>query len=198
MRRWWMSAVLASAVGLGCSAEGEQPSDTDLSSQESASLKFMREEEKLARDVYSVVEHLDPSFVNVGASEQTHMDAILTLLDRYGLSDPAAGKPKGEFTDPALQSIYNELARRGVASQVAALQVGVEIEELDIRDIENAKNAMTHSDIQSTYDSLLKGSRNHLRTFYGKLQASGGTYTPQYIDAATFAAIVGSARETGK
>ena len=198
MRRWWMSAVLASAVGLGCSAEGEQPSDTDLSSQESASLTFIREEEKLARDVYSVVENLDPSFVNVGASEQTHMDAVLTLLERYGLPDPAAGKPKGEFADPALQTIYNELTRRGVVSQIAALQVGVEIEELDIRDIEKAKERITQGDILSTYDSLLKGSRNHLRTFYGKLQASGGDYTPQYVDATTFAAIVGSARETGK
>ena len=29
-------------------------------------------------------------FSNIASSEQKHMDAIKTLLDRYGLDDPAA------------------------------------------------------------------------------------------------------------
>ena len=55
---------------------------------------FMREEEKLARDVYLTLYdawRLAP-FANISVSEQKHMNAMLLLLRKYGLPDPAAGK----------------------------------------------------------------------------------------------------------
>jgi len=83
------------------------------------------------------------------------------------------------------------------ASAVAALQVGVEIEELDIFDIERGRAGATHTDILTTMDNLTRGSRNHLRSFYANLQAVGGHYTPKHLDQASFDAIVTSAKETG-
>jgi len=54
-------------------------------------LTYIREEEKLARDVYLYLYDMWGSsiFDNISVSEQAHMDAIKTLIDRYGLDDPA-------------------------------------------------------------------------------------------------------------
>jgi hypothetical protein len=115
-----------------------------LSSSEAQSLAFTREEEKLARDVYVALGAKDPMFSNISRSEQTHMDAVLTLLSRYGLPDPAAENARGEFEDATLQKLHDDLVLRGAPSTLAALQVGVAIEELDIRDIEAARTSVTH------------------------------------------------------
>jgi len=168
-----------------------------LSPREQADLRFTREEEKLARDVYDALDAHGQPFVNIQGSEQRHFDAIGGLLVTYGIDDPAAGTGVGEFTDPALRALYAELTARGAPSRLAALGVGCAIEELDIRDIAVAKAASTHADIVVIYDNLLLGSRNHLRAFHGTLTTAGGSYTPVYIDQATFDAIVTSPREMG-
>lgn len=193
--------VLAGSIGIGCgedtsSGEGGATSAGDVLSQaEISDLIFTREEEKLARDVYTALEAQGQPFTNVKASEQTHMDAIGALLTTYGLPDPVAGRDPGEFEDAALQGLYAGLVEAGAASATSALAVGCEIEELDIRDIEVAAEHVTHADILATYDNLLLGSRNHLRAFHEKLTAAGGTYAPKYIDQAAFDAIVSSAHE---
>ena len=181
--------------GAGEGGAGGGTSASELSQAEIDSLRFMREEEKLARDVYMALEQYGNPFANVQNSEQSHMDAILVLLQSYGMDDPAEGKAVGEFTDPVLQTLHDALVAKGLPGEVAALRVGCEIEELDIRDIEAAKAGIDQADIITTYDSLLKGSRNHLRTFYGRLLGVNGTYSPQYITQAEFDAIVNSPKE---
>lgn len=49
----------------------------------------MREEEKLARDVYLTFGEKWglTLFTNIAKSEQTHTDAVKTLLDRYEIKD---------------------------------------------------------------------------------------------------------------
>ena len=192
-----LALVGSALVACGGADPGEQGSTDALSATEAQSLVFTREEEKLARDVYAALEAKDPMFSNIKSSEQTHMDAVLTLLSRYGLPDPAADNAPGEFEDATLKKLHDELVARGAPSTLAALQVGVAIEELDIRDIEAARPSISHADIVTTYDNLTRGSRNHLRSFYAKVTALGGSYTPQYLDASTFRQIVDSPMETG-
>ena len=81
------------------------PAASTLSAEEIAGLKFMREEEKLAHDVYVALYGLwgDNIFNQISFSETTHTEAVLALLVKYGIPDPAAGNPAGVFTDPALQ-----------------------------------------------------------------------------------------------
>lgn len=195
-----LAAALLAACGSGDgNTSGNSPAAAQgaLSAAEYEGLVFTREEEKLARDVYAALQAQDPTFNNIRASEQTHMDAIGTLLGRYDVADPAADKAPGEFTNLTLQALHDALVAQGLPSRVAALSVGVEIEELDIHDIDAANQAVSHDDILNTYDNLTRGSRNHLRAFYSKLLAAGGTYTPRHLDAATFQAIVTSATERG-
>ena len=83
-------------------------------------------------------------------------------------------------------------------SLIDALKVGVEIEELDMRDIAAQMVDIDNADILMVYDNLLRGSRNHLRAFMKVLTQQGGTYVPKYISQEEFDAIVNSPVETGR
>lgn len=170
-----------------------------LSTTESASLPLIREEEKLAHDVYAVAagQWGLNAFVNIGASETMHQQALLALMDRYSLIDPAAGMPEGQFSQAAFATLYTQLSSKARLSLIDALQVGLEIEELDIKDIETEKPGIDNADILYAYNELQRGSRNHLRAFWKQLQQQGGSYTPSHITQAEFDAIANSATEQG-
>ena len=145
---------------------------------------YMREEEKLARDVYLTMYEaweLVP-FANVAASEQKHMDAMLKLLRKYRLPDPAAGNAIGEFTDPDLQKLYDKLVDKGLKGPDDALLVGGLIEEVDMVDIQDAMDRATQTDIDAVYANLMCGSRNHLRAFATAYVAlTGNAYKAQLL-----------------
>ena len=174
--------------------------EVPLSDAEAASLAFMREEEQLAHDVYVVSDALyaPPIFENIAASEGTHSAAVKTLLDRYGLADPLAGLPNGTFKTPAFQTLYDALVAKSSLGLIKALEVGVEIEELDIHDLTEQEAVVDNADILMVYGNLKRASRNHLRAFWKVLTQQGGTYVPQYISQAEFDAIVNSPIETGR
>ena len=143
---------------------------TPLSEQEKTDLLFLREEEKLARDVYlKLYDTWNLTiFKNIAASEQKHMDALKTLLDKYGLSDPALAQDV--FSEASgLQPVYAELIQKGIQSRVDAFEVGVAIEQADIEDLNAAIAATTHKDIKTVYANLLGGSNNHLVAFNSQL-----------------------------
>ena len=172
---------------------------SDLSTTEAEALVFMREEEKLARDVYQLLyaQWGQKVFNNIAASEQQHMDAVALLLARYNLPDPAAGAAVGVFADPELQQMFNNLMSQGQTSLIGALTVGATIEDLDIFDLQQRIAATDNADIALVFESLMKGSRNHMRAFMSQLVKQGAGYTPQYISQAEFDAIVNSPMETG-
>ncbi len=192
------NALLAPLL-LALSAAACAPADDGVASaDEAAMLPSLREEEKLAHDVYVALDAQAPQFANIAASEQTHTDAVRTLLDRYNLADPAAGRAVGSFASPTFAALYTQLVTAGRASTIEALRVGVEIEELDLHDLAEMQPKADHSDVANTLSNLARGSRNHLRAFWSQLTAAGGTYTPQHLDEATFRAIINSPQETGR
>ena len=142
----------------------------DLTDAQIDGLMHMREEEKVARDVYLTFYDMykKPIFSNIAKSEQKHMDAILYLINGYGLNDPAEGNDIGIFTEE-FQELYNDLIEKG-ASLTAAYEVGVEIETLDIVDLEyNMTLTPQVPTLQQVYNNLLKASQNHLEAFSSKL-----------------------------
>lgn len=171
----------------------------EISPEEQASLQFMREEEKLAHDVYIKLYDLwaIQAFDHIAASEQTHTDAVLLLLQKYGLTDPADGQAVGTFVNVDLQKLYQDLIAEGSASAIAALRVGALVEEVDIRDIQVALNTIDNQDIIWVYQNLMKGSRNHLRAFVRNLDLRGITYVPQVLSQEAFDEIINSETETG-
>lgn len=170
-----------------------------LNTDERATLFFMREEEKLARDVYIFLYNkwALTIFNNISSSEQSHMDAIAQLLNKYNLPDPVGSNGYGIFSNPLLQNLYTQLTTQGSVSLLDALKAGATIEDLDIYDLKLALTKVDNQDITLVYNNLVKGSRNHLRSFYSNIINAGGTYTPQYITQAEFDAIINSPMETG-
>ena len=170
-----------------------------LSAEELASLTFLREEEKLARDVYITLYKKwgVKIFNNISQSESSHMSAVFTLLNKYNLKDPVGANETGKFENPHLQALYDQLVFEGSKSTLNAFLVGARIEDLDLYDIKQALVYIDNQDMRYVYEMLAKGSRNHMRSFYKNIINAGGTYSPQYISIEEFNAIINSAMETG-
>jgi hypothetical protein len=170
-----------------------------LDSTEAAGIVYLREEEKLAHDVYATF-HAEWGmriFDNISQSEERHFDVLKLLLDRYGLQDPAANNPIGIFQNAGLQELYDSLITEGKGSLQHALRVGATIEELDIRDLEKAAAATDNNDLKVVYQNLRLAAENHLRTFISQLKAAGENYVPQHITQARFSEITASPQGPG-
>jgi len=166
----------------------------ELSQDEIEAILYMREEEKLARDVYLTLYNETGLMIfrNIAFSEQRHMDMVLALIDKYNLTDPVAGMGVGEFNSTEMQTLYEELVKRGSESEVEALKVGALIEEIDIKDLDEWLKVVDNDDIRAVFMSLRGGSENHLRAFTGLLESRYGvTYTPQVLSEEEYRAIVG-------
>lgn len=85
----------------------------------------MREEEKLAHDVYVTLSAQwgYPIFANIAAAEQTHSEAVLQLMAQYGLEDVAENNPTGIFENADLQDLYDQLVAQGSQSVATAVAV---------------------------------------------------------------------------
>jgi hypothetical protein len=142
-----------------------------LQAAELSSLLYMWEEEKLARDVYAKLGELHrlPEFSNIARSEQTHMDQMAFLLDRYSLDKPGSETP-GVFHDAGLAAVYKDLVAQGSESLDQAIAVGITIEEMDIQDLRKAIQLSANQDVQYILNQLLMGSQNHLSAFNRQAQ----------------------------
>jgi hypothetical protein len=157
--------VIAATLALSTLAPAQTASQ--LSPDEIKWLTFMREEEKLAHDVY--VELYSKwklrIFDNISRSEARHFASIGVLLARYEVEDPAKGLPAGVYKNPELTALHRELVEKGMLTLEAALEVGILIEKHDIADLEAALKDTGRTDIKTVYTNLLAGSLNHLDSF---------------------------------
>jgi len=170
--------ITSGLAAAGQNGKGTFTGQQALTAVEVENLTYLREEEKLAHDVYIFLFDVWGQWIfqNIAASEQRHMEAVLNLLDKYGIADPAAGKAAGEFTNQELQALYNDLTQDGTASKLAAMQVGVFIEETDIGDLQNIIDGTDKSDIIRVCENLMNGSINHLEAFNAEIELMGETY----------------------
>lgn len=143
-----------------------------LSSADAQGLIYMRQEEKLARDVYLTLgEKWNlPIFSKIAQAESRHMAAVGRLLVRYNLADPVAKDVRGQFADRQFNEMYRSFVASGSISPAGAIRVGVRIEELDIADLQAALNTARQEDIRKVYRNLLRGSQQHLRAFTSQLR----------------------------
>ena len=186
------------AEGTGSGEETHQAtiaalSDTELSTSELEGIAFMREEEKLARDVYIQLADLWNMniFSNISRSEDTHMEAVKTLIDLFGFEDPVQDNEVGVFTNPILQDLHDELMASGSMSLTDALLVGGAIEEIDILDLQKYLEQTTNSAVIEVYENLLRGSINHLNSFVSNYERqTGETYQPQFLSQEEYQKLI--------
>ncbi|MDB4583904.1 DUF2202 domain-containing protein [Draconibacterium sp.] len=164
---------------------------TDLTDTEKKGIQLMREEEKLAHDVYQVLykKWELPVFNNISNSEARHIDAVGSLIDNFGLKDPIINQA-GKFQNKELTDLYKTLTKKGSKSLIAALEVGAFIEEIDIQDLQDLIDQTSNETIQMVYGNLLRASGNHLRAFTGQLSARSNDYVPQVLTEKQFRAIL--------
>ena len=161
---------------------------------------LLREEEKLARDVYLTFSwwYDLPVFPNIARSEQQHMNLVALLLDRHGLPDPAEGNGYGEFTNDWVEGLFNYLVALGAESVVGALTAGAMIEDVDIYHLEHILDHSEFDDVNLIVQNMVAGSRNHMRAFVGALEKRDATYVPEeYLTQDELDDILDSPMETG-
>ena len=189
---------------------------------EETHMVFMREEEKLARDVYITLGNMYPGaivFSNIDDAEQQHTTTVKNKLASYNIADPNTDDTVGAFTGEDygwyFTEKYNLLVGLGEKSELDALYVGAFIEELDMLDIVQCPkvivdtqnkikdssdcglNYTDKSDLQSMLESLLEGSKNHLRSYVGNIEATLGecTYEAQVLTQLEVDTILGRVGE---
>lgn len=190
---------MGAGAGAGAGASsGMEPDRTggeevgETSEGLAADLRYLREEEKLARDVYM---RLGDAwglrvFENIARSEQQHTDTVKALLAARGIADPVSDDTVGVFEDEVLRGLYETLVEQGLQSEGEALKVGAMIEELDIQDISDLEARTEEADVLSVYQSLKCGSHNHMRAFSRQLDQRDLSYAVQYITEDEYATIL--------
>jgi hypothetical protein len=172
-----------------------------ISENEKAGLLLMREEEKMARDVYQALNEKwnQVPFTHISESESYHMAQVKQLLDKFKLSDPVTrnADARGVFDNMSLKKLHDELVSSGNISLEAAFRAGAKVEEVDIRDLKNELAKATDPDIKSTYSYLIRASEHHLQAFTRNLSRLGITYTPEVLSREEFDAIINGSK-TGR
>jgi hypothetical protein len=130
-------------------------------------LKFLAEEEKLARDVYTILakDAAFPKFKNIARAEQFHMDQLAPVLKTYGITNPNTTRKAGVYLNKDLAALYKTLVAKGKLSTADAIAVGVTIETADLATIADVEKLITQDDIQFVINYLKAGSINHLAAF---------------------------------
>ena len=186
-------ALLALTVVL--SSYRFQNKDNSLTPEEVKSLLFMLEEEKMAYDVYSLMDEKwgTMQFNHIKDSELMHMDAVKAILDGNNVQYSLLSA--GKFKDQNLQKLYNSLIAQGNISEVEALKAGAKIEDVDIYDLIRLKKQTQNAEIIRVYNFLECGSRNHLRAFTRGLNRNNATYTPEFISQKDYDSILNADQE---
>lgn len=166
-------------------------STAQLTSNEISGLVFMKEEEKLARDVYSALYKKWGSriFSNITLSENTHMNEVISLIKYYNIADTTV-LAEGEFQNAELQVLYTQLVAKGSTSIAEAFTTGALIEDLDIKDLTEFISKTTNTNIINVFTQIRSGSYNHINSFVSQLTSLGITYIPTYISQTEFDTII--------
>jgi len=189
------ASVVVGALSLP-SVGWARPAESDAE----VGMEWMREEEKLARDVY--LNNHDRYglriFKNISAAEQRHMDGVLRLLNARDVDDPAAGTGRNVFKHPKLARLFEELNDRSARSLTDALRVGAEVEEIDLLDLDKQLATASAADARQVYSHLARGTRNHLRAFVRQLSKRDVVYQPVHLSQERFDAILAEGQERGR
>ena len=210
-------ACAGNVMATGAESSPVETDDATLDYNEKMHLMFMREEEKLARDVYQTLGTMYPDsviFGNIDDSEQTHTMAVKAMIEKYGYEDPSTNDNVGAYTGEDFgwyfTEKYNQLVERASISELEALYVGAFIEELDMMDINQCPKVIVETDngindvnecgkvftdkadIQRLYSSLLDGSDSHLEGYVANIEKiiGEGNYQAQVLSQELVDAIL--------
>lgn len=139
-----------------------------LSDEQIQTLSYLIQEEKLAKDVYTTLYNQwgNKKIWNILSSEDKHRSQLDTVFTKYNLTNPIVSENVWVFANDELSQLYQQLIVQGKQSEAEALQVGILIEQKDIKDIESMMKLFeNYPDITTILQNLLSGSQRHLQAF---------------------------------
>ncbi|MFB6116344.1 MAG: DUF2202 domain-containing protein [Candidatus Nanosalina sp.] len=165
-------------------------SEQELGEQEVEDIRYMRQEESLAHDVYDrfYEEYGVRAFDNIKYSEQTHAEVFKELIEKYGLED-SYNESTNSFESQEITELKDKLVERGMEGEVEALKVAVEIEEMNVAHLREKLNNAENRDLQEIYSNLLEDSKRHLTAFDRQLDMRDVEYTPNHISKSDYEEI---------
>lgn len=169
-----------------------------LTADEIEFLFAMREDEKMAKDLYTAFGAQYPTavqFSRIATAEATHVAAIETMLTYYEVSFPAL-TPAGVFADAEKQAQYDAFLAQGTTIQ-GAFEVMALLEEENIAAYKAVEATATNANIKLILANMVRASSNHLKAAVRQLTILGITYTPTHLDQATFDEVISSAFAQG-
>lgn len=167
---------------------------SQLTDAEINSIMSLREEEKVAYDVYTFMfeKYESKVFKNIAENEKDHMDKIKELIIQFNLNDPLSGisDQKGVFNNKKMQALYDEMIMAGNYGLLDALRAAARFEETDIIDLRNDLSAASDQTVVNTYINLESSSQDHLRALVKVIKEEGISYKPSYLSKEDFDKIM--------
>jgi hypothetical protein len=167
---------------------------SQLSDAEVNGILSLREEEKVAYDVYTVMfeKYESKVFKKIAENEKEHMNKIKELIDQFNLTDPIAGTEdqKGVFSNKKMQTMYDEMILGGNYGLLDALRAAARFEETDIVDLRKYLSSASDQSVINIYLNLESGSQDHLRSLVKYIEDEGISYKPSYLSKEDFDKIM--------
>jgi hypothetical protein len=158
---FWFSTITTAGTCLAAE-KGRAEKNAALGADTLDALRYIREEVKLARDLYDALSDIWglEVFENTAKSKQSLMNAVSGLLKPHGFDDPA--DHAGQFVDSDLQELYSYLIDQGKVSRNNAIDVTILIEQTVIADLNDVFLQANEKDVHKVLTLLMEGSENHL------------------------------------
>jgi hypothetical protein len=143
----------------------DQPSGT-LSGGGKALLSGLAQSTKLSHDLLAAFADRYEVFPGQSVVAQTReLSAIRVLLARYGVPDPTAGLPAGEFVPDDLRFRYDRLLAEGSRDRVSALRVGIRLAGATVITLDEALQHVDAPDVRHTFVHLIMSARRQIRLY---------------------------------
>lgn len=170
-----VAAAGAAVLGFGVPSAVQAASSDTATGLSNAQLTEMREEERMARDLYTqlAASSGEAIFTRIAGAEQRHLDAVERLMTSQGMNPDAAGSTVGRYAVGEVQAAYTGWLSQGRASDQAAYKVGVELETWDVAELK-AMKVPSDTTGARVVAALLNGSKHHLTAF---TKAVNGDFT---------------------
>jgi hypothetical protein len=158
---FWLATTPFAGIGLAAE-KGHADKNAGFGADTVYALGYMRDELKLARDLYTALSGIWEwdVFKNTAKSKQSLMDAVSTLLRQYGIDKPP--DEAGRFVNADLQELYSYLIDQGKVSRNNAIDVAILIERTVIADLNDVFLQTTEKEVHKVLTLLMEGSEDHL------------------------------------
>ena len=170
--------------------------NSGLSMEETESLKFTAEQEKLSVELYlyAFSAYNLPIFQEIANKKTRHLTEVRAVMEDLDVEDPTEGIGVGVFNNTEIQTLYNQMRSRIEEGQNNAFIAALTVEESIIHFSGISLSETSNNTLIELYEAIICGSKNHFRTFYSELTTSK-SYVSQYFTQEEFSDIVNSGQE---